>query len=165
MTKFKNTYPKEDDEALLMQYLFDETVALFHRLRVTAEQVHHRQEMSAGGRGILKDLARNGAQTVPQMARTRFVSRQHIQTLVNLLIDEGYVELLDNPAHKSSHLVSLTATGKNLIEEMNLRETKLLTALETDIDLEDLQTTVQVLQQMRQLLASKQWQQLLETNK
>jgi hypothetical protein len=41
--------------------------------------------MTAGKRGVLKGLDRLGPQTVPQMARARPVSRQHIQTLVNRL--------------------------------------------------------------------------------
>src|SRR5262249_26714267 len=81
-----------------LQSVGDETRKLFHRLKAVAETVHGQGETSAGRRGILLDLARHGAHTVPQLARARPVSRQHIQTLVNALRTDRYVELIDNPA-------------------------------------------------------------------
>src|SRR5262245_31922881 len=86
--------------------LIDETVRLYRRLSIVAEQVHHRGEMSGGLRGILRSLKKEGPQTVPHMARVRAVSRQHVQSLVNQLALEGFVVLTANPASKRSPLVS-----------------------------------------------------------
>src|SRR5436190_234471 len=89
--------------------LIDETVALFHRLRAAAAAIHGEGELSAARRGVLRSLARAGAQTVPQIAAARPVSRQHIQTVVDALVADRLVETTDNPAHRRSVLVRLTA--------------------------------------------------------
>ena len=94
-----------------MVSLIDETRLLFHHLRRTAESLHRQGEITAGRRGVLESLHREGPRTVPQLARARPVSRQHIQKLVDPLAAEGLVELVDNPRHKRSKLVRLTAAG------------------------------------------------------
>jgi DNA-binding MarR family transcriptional regulator len=139
-----------------LDQVFTETVALFHRLRAVAEEVHGQGELTAGKRGILKDLARLGPQTVPQMARARPVSRQHIQLLVNMLEADGYVQWVENPAHKRSLLVRLTPEGEALFQTMSQKEAEHLSALEIDIDEKDLETTVSVLRSLRELLTSEQ---------
>jgi DNA-binding MarR family transcriptional regulator len=142
--------------------LFDETVALFHRLRAAAEQVHGQGELSAARRGVLRSLDRLGPQTVPQLARARPVSRQHIQMLVNQLAAEGHVELADNPAHQRSRLVRLTRQGKSLVEAMNHREQKLLAGLETGIPDGKLRAAATVLRAVRQQFESDRWRRLIE---
>ena len=82
---------RDDGKAAALAVLFDAAVALFHRLRATAGEVHGQGEPTAGRRGVLRDLSRLGPQTVPQMARRRPVSRQHIQLLVNGLVDTRHV--------------------------------------------------------------------------
>ena len=64
--------------------------------------------------------------SVPQMARARLVSRQHIQSHVNGLQREGLVELAENPAHKRSHLARLTPEGKEAVHSVKQREAELL---------------------------------------
>ncbi|QDT96475.1 MarR family winged helix-turn-helix transcriptional regulator [Gimesia aquarii] len=112
-----------------IENLIDETVLLFHRLRVVADELHGGGELAAGKRGVLKGLYEIGPQTVPQMARARPVSRQHIQSLVNPLVEEGYVEFIDNPHHRRSKLVQLTGTGRVFVEKMQLREAEVFQTL------------------------------------
>jgi DNA-binding MarR family transcriptional regulator len=145
--------------------VLSETVALFHRLRAVAEQIHRQGAMSAGRRGVLKYLERLGPQTVPQMARARPVSRQHIQTLVNQLAADGLVELSDNPAHKRSRLVRLTPQGKALAEGMNRREAALLSRLKVDIPEQDLRAASAVLRAVQALFESGEWERLLREAK
>ncbi len=67
----------------------------------------------AGGEfGVLKSLVTDGAQTVPQIANARPVSRQHCQTIVNNLTDQGLAEFIENPKHKRSKLVRATKKGR-----------------------------------------------------
>src|SRR5574342_396024 len=77
--------------------LINETVSLFHRLRIVADQIHHCGEMTGALRSILRSLDKLGEQTVPQIARARAVSRQHVQALVNQLAEERLVEFIANP--------------------------------------------------------------------
>lgn len=74
---------------------------------------------NAGGEwGVLRSLVKEGAQTVPEIARARPVSRQHCQTIVNGLYEQGFVEFLDNPRHKRSVLVGVTKKGRTHFENV-----------------------------------------------
>ena len=50
--------------------------------------------------------------TVSQIARRMGGTRQGIQRVANVLAQEGLIEFLDNPDHKSSPKVSLTDSGR-----------------------------------------------------
>jgi DNA-binding MarR family transcriptional regulator len=84
------------------------------RMQDAATDINRRHGISDAQRTVIDMLARQGAETVPAMARMRSVSRQHIQTLVDGLAAQGLVELQDNPAHKRSPLVDLSDGGKRL---------------------------------------------------
>jgi DNA-binding MarR family transcriptional regulator len=139
-----------------MQEVFDQTVSLFHLLRALAAQLHGQGEMTAGRRGILRGLDRLGPQTVPQMARARPVSRQHIQLEVNQLEVDGLVELIENVAHKRSRLVRLTPRGKAQLEAMERREADLYAELGPPIPEWELRATAAVLRELRETLLQAQ---------
>jgi DNA-binding MarR family transcriptional regulator len=129
--------------------LFDETASLYNRLRVLAEQVHGQGEGSAGRRSILRSLDLSGPQTVPQMARVRLVSRQHVQVLVNALIDDGLLELVKNPSHKRSSIVQLSKRGKQMVAAMHKTEEEWLEQLTLDVSKKDIQRTAETLRMVR----------------
>ncbi len=137
--------------------VMNETRALFHRLRAAADEVHRRKKITAGMRGVLEGLDRLGPQTVPQMARARPVSRQHIQALVNPLAARGYVELVENPAHQRSRLVQLTQQGKHLVETMRQREARVLGELDVGVSERDLRAAAALLRQLGAVFESHEW--------
>lgn len=143
--------------------VMDETVRLFHRLKASAEEVHGGGELTAALRGVLRGLMLGGPQTVPQMARTRPVSRQFMQSLVNQLLAAGLVELRENPAHKRSRLVALTREGRSRIESMLRREAALFRAYRYDVPESDLLRTVEILRSLREALESPAFRALLRT--
>ena len=129
--------------------LIDETVALFHRLRAVAEAVHGEGELSAARRGVLTSLARLGPQTVPQMAAVRPVSRQHVQAIVDSLAADRLVETIDNPAHKRSVLVRLTARGRTAVRDIVRRESALLASLDVGVSAAEIDRATEVLKKFR----------------
>lgn len=155
----KRTWPYPPD---ILPDLFDETVALFHRLTVEAEKIHGQGALSAALRGVLRGLWRHGPHTVPSMARMRPVSRQHIQGLVNRLREERLVEFAENPAHKRSQLVKLTPKGMLRTEEMAERESRLLLKLETDLSVHDIGRATETLRAVRRALESPKWKKQFE---
>jgi DNA-binding MarR family transcriptional regulator len=73
----------------------------------------------AGGEwGVLRTLVSEGAMTVPEIARSRPVSRQHCQTIANALEAKGLVEFIENPKHKRSMLLRATKAGRARFEQM-----------------------------------------------
>ncbi len=137
--------------------LLGETAALFHRLRFVAEELHHDGENTAGRRGLLRDLAQRGPQMVPQMARARPVSRQYIQSLVNRLEKDGFVELIDNPAHRRSRLVRLTRAGKRYVEAVARREARAMQRARLPATRAELRAAADTLRRVREFFESAAW--------
>ena len=136
--------------------LLRETVALFHRLKTAATQLHGGGELAAAKRGILKSLE-SGPQTVPQMARARPVSRQHIQSLVDPLAAAGYVELVDNPHHRRSRLVRLTAKGQTAVDRINRREQAIYARLSRCFAPGRVRRAASLLREVREMFEGADW--------
>jgi DNA-binding MarR family transcriptional regulator len=123
----------DDVEALLEQVRL-----VFHRAAQVVEDLHRTEGVTAGMRAVLELLHRTGPATVPQIARARFVTRQHIQTLVNALLDDGLVTTDTNPAHRTSALIRLTPVGRETGQRIRRRERRYLAALDLPVDRERL---------------------------
>jgi DNA-binding MarR family transcriptional regulator len=134
--------------------LIEETLALSRGLQAAIEELHGGEAPSRGRRALLRDLGRLGPQTVPQLARRRSVTRQHVQALVNPLAKAGFVELLANPAHRRSRLVGLTGRGRELVAGMDRRESEAFSALEVAAPGEELRRAADVLRSLRESLES-----------
>ncbi len=139
--------------------------ALMHRLKVAAAELHGQGELSAGKRGVLLSLDALGPRTVPQLARDRPVSRQHIQMLVNPLLEDGCVELVDNPAHKRSKLVQLTEKGMAVVAAMKQREAAVFDRLPLALAADELARTASTLDTLKQLFESDAWRQAVAETK
>lgn len=106
----------------------------------------------AGTWGLMRTLGTEGPRTVPQIARSRPVARQHIQRMVNELAEQGLVELIDNPAHRRSKLVRLTAKGQAVYDELTASLQRAAEDLARGMHAHDLVTTLRVLKDIRQRL-------------
>jgi len=121
---------------------------LYRRAARVVEQAEPVSAMTVGVRAVLDQLHRDGECTVPQMARHQVLSRQFVQRMVNDARAQGYVELVDNPAHARSRLVRLTPLGRAAIDAVLEREHRLMRAVEGDLTRADLETTQRVLRHM-----------------
>ena len=137
--------------------VIDETRQLFHRLRDAAEQLHEANRLTAGERAVLVELAEQGPRTVPYMARARPVSRQHIQTLVNLLLKRSLAELAENPNHQRSKFVQLTGKGRALAKTVRAWEVKVLAQLSREFDPEELEQTAKILSRVGDLFEGQRF--------
>lgn len=141
------TVLNEGLEALLV-----EVNGLANRLKATDPRV----AIPVASRSALQILQRYGPQTVPQIARARFSSRQNIQILINRLKEEGLVELVTNPEHKRSALVRLTERGHAAIVQATAEESKLSTELLPAFSQIELSSATEVLNKLRKLLDGKE---------
>ena len=141
--------------------VLDEAVAVNFRLLRVAEELHRQGPASSARRGILKALADEGPQSVPQMARNRGVTRQHVQTLVNSLMDEGLVEIAKNPAHRRSGLVQLTSEGKQAVRDNTRREAILVKEVTPDVEDLSLEEAYEALHRVRRFLESDKCDRLI----
>jgi DNA-binding MarR family transcriptional regulator len=150
---------KSTDKLEMLGAVINETRSLFHRLKLVAKELHAEDKMTAGKRGVLLDLHRLGPRTVPHLARTRPVSRQHIQSLVNPLFEAGYVEFVENPAHRGSPLVRLTVSGGDLTERILRREAPSLKQAAGRVPQKDLEKTLDSLRAINAYFDSGDWKQ------
>jgi DNA-binding MarR family transcriptional regulator len=108
--------------------------------------------LGASHRAVLVSLYRGGDQTVPALARARPVSRQHIQILVNALLEQLLVEAIANPAHKSSPLIRLTRAGRARFEAMRAKERALLESMRLPATSAEMTATADTLRRLRERL-------------
>jgi DNA-binding MarR family transcriptional regulator len=136
-----------------VEALADEVRLLYHALVRLAGALHGALRVTAPMRAVLEFLQARGPAPVPNIARSRGVSRQHIQTIVNELLSEGLVELRDNPAHRRSCLVALTAVGDATIAAIRDTERAVLGDAFSDVDTADVRAATQTLRAVRVRIA------------
>jgi DNA-binding MarR family transcriptional regulator len=132
--------------------LFHETRLLFHALKQWSETLHAELGMTAAGRGLLELILLGGPATVPGMARERGVSRQHIQQQVDALLERGFLERQDNPAHKRSSMIALSDKGRALIQNMRAEELDALSRMQVGVSDNAILEAAQVLSAWRAAL-------------
>lgn len=132
--------------------LFEEARLLIHALKRWGDALHKNLGLTAATRGVLELLLRGGTATVPQLARARGTSRQHIQQQVDALLEGGLVQRLDNPAHKRSSIIALSDKGRALIQTLRAEELNALTRIQTGVSDHAMQEAAMVLSACRAAL-------------
>lgn len=127
------------------------------RATVRAWRRHHAEDPSGARwtqsqKELLLDLKERGPQTVPQLARYRRVSRQHVQVIANRLIEAGLIVTQPNPAHLRSCLLGLTPAGVDAMAEAD--EVSLDGVDWGAVDLEQLGVAIETLEKVRGKLES-----------
>jgi len=135
--------------------LFDQVRLMWHVMVLTAERLHEDELVTLGMRAVMESLARNGPTAVPDIARSRHVTRQHIQALVNDLLELRLVSLDENPAHRRSALVRLTPEGRKGIERMKRRERQFFDGLELKARPDDLRRAAATLSAVREAMGGR----------
>jgi len=121
---------------------------LFQVLKSLADAVHKDAGLTASTRAVMEALT-DGPRTVPDIARSKSVTRQHIQLLVDELAGSDLVELKPNPAHLRSPLIALSRKGEALFASVRKREAPLIERLAAGLDARKAATTVQTLTALR----------------
>lgn len=88
---------------------------------------------------------------VPQIAAAMGVTRQGVLKQVNLLVEEGLVQALPNPAHKRSPLYALTPVGQTSFDAIDARWNKHAQKMAAEFSAVDLAAAARVLSVLSQL--------------
>ena len=142
-----------DARADAMVELLVAIAGAFFRLRAAGKRHGAVTAWGGGSWGLMRSLALGGAQTVPQLARARPVARQRIQRLCDELAAEGLVEFVDNPGHRRSKLVRLTASGERRHAEQSRRVRDVASRLAAGVPAGDLAAARRVLATLAARLA------------
>ncbi len=125
---------------------------VYRKVLRLVELDQQRSGMSVGVRNVLDQLRRRGALTVPALAREQDLSRQFVQRMVNDARAAGWVETVDNPAHRRSGLVRLTPAGQEAIAAVVASELDRLARVGGDLTGREIDTTLRVLGHMQAAL-------------
>lgn len=126
--------------------------AAFNRLKALSDDLHASGEITTAMRAVMETLAAAGPMTVPQIARAKGVTRQHIQQLADSLTEAGLVSLRENPAHRRSQLIMLTDKGVKAFGRMAAREAPLIGELSGDFTAQDMECATAVLSRLVHLI-------------
>ncbi len=113
--------------------LFEETRRLSQALKRWGDALHQGLGVTAATRGVLDTLLIGGAATVPRIARERGASRQHVQQLVDALLERELVERRSNPSHRRSSFIALTDKGRALVENIRAEERNALQRIQAGV--------------------------------
>ena len=86
--------------------------------------------------------------TVPQIARRMGLSRQADLKIANALVDDGLAEYIDNPDHKTSPILQLTAKGQKMDDAIVQKYIEWSNRFAKPFDLKQLQNTADTLRQL-----------------
>lgn len=128
------------DATVLVQAI----ISCSHRLNSIGRSIG--ATTSRGGTwGLMKSLQQNGPQTIPELARSRPVSRQHIRQLAHSLIGKGWIKTVPNPDHKRSFLLQLTDTGEQAVHSMDQQIESILADGLGELPPEQIEVTIETL--------------------
>jgi DNA-binding MarR family transcriptional regulator len=102
---------------------------------------------------VMASLATGEARSVPELARQRGVSRQHIQTVINALIQAGLARAARNPSHRRSPLLALTDEGLQRLRAVEAREAEHLVRMAPAISHQELAATTSLFDHLERDLA------------
>lgn len=138
-----------------IEAMIREIRACFNRLKLLGDELHQDLGITTAMRSVMEALYEGGKQTVPQVARSKRVTRQHIQVLVNDLVEAAFVITRANPTDKRSPLVALTKQGRAIFDRMRQREKVVLAEMSRALAGSDLDSGLAVLGTLRVYLDSK----------
>lgn len=124
----------------------------FNELASASDAITAPLGLTAAERAVLEHLVRDGAATVPDIARAKSVSRQHIQKLADSLVGKGHAQYHENPAHKRSQLLEVTEPGAEMFRAIVRSEGAVLGRLEGDLDGQDLDAAIAAIRALRAAL-------------
>jgi DNA-binding MarR family transcriptional regulator len=140
--------PIIDSKAEAIAELMLEVAQCFFRIRAVGQKTGLITSWGGGAFGFMRSLALLGPLTVPQIAQMRPTSRQRMQRLADELAAEGLVDFIDNPKHRRSKLVRLTAKGAARYRELNARFLSIASTMGAALSEADIRKTTEIVRQL-----------------
>jgi DNA-binding MarR family transcriptional regulator len=146
--------PERDGRRSILELngLIAQTRGLFHDLEQVSAAILSHEGLTPQERRLLMTLRKLRRGTVPQLARRRGVSRQHVQVTMNDLAKRGFVTFLENPEHKRSRLLVLTDEGEERIRGIMAHEGEAMHRVAAGLAPDEVRAAVAVLSRARNRL-------------
>lgn len=95
--------------------------------------------------------------TVSDAARAMGLTRQSVQRLADLLVEDGMAEYLPNPAHRRARLLAPTERGWAAIAVLRPRQHACMNQVSEEISAEELERTVRLLDRVIAKMENDPW--------
>ncbi len=128
---------------------------LYSLLKALGDEMHADIGITASIRAVMSSLTVEDGRTVPELARERAVSRQHIQSVINEMLAVGLVEATCNPSHRRSARFVLTDEGRKRLRVIGEREARYLTRLAPAISHMELAAATRLFDHLERDLAAR----------
>jgi DNA-binding MarR family transcriptional regulator len=128
---------------------------LYSLLKTLGDEMHADIGVTAGVRSVMSALAAEDGRTVPELARERGVSRQHIQSVINELLAIGLVAATPNPSHRRSARFVLAEEGRRRLRLIGEREALYLTQLAPAVSHMELAAATRLFDHLERDLAAR----------
>jgi DNA-binding MarR family transcriptional regulator len=142
------TGPIADSKGEAIADLMLEIAQCFFRIRALGQKTGFITSWGGGTFGFMRSLALLGPLTVPQIAEMRPTSRQRMQRLADELAAQGLVKFVDNPRHRRSKLVRLTAKGEARYRELDIRLRAMASTLGVAPSEAEIRKTAEIVRQL-----------------
>lgn len=96
--------------------------------------------------------------SVAQIARQMGLSRQAVQRIADVLVEEGFATFGDNPDHKRAKLVDLSDRGREVLEEADRRHARWSKRLAASFGVAPMNSALWLLQTIRRRLVAAERQ-------
>jgi DNA-binding MarR family transcriptional regulator len=93
--------------------------------------------------------------TVPQVARAWWLSRQSVQRVADVLVEEGFAIYEDNPGHRRSKLLRITQRGLTALRRIRQEQRAWADGLGAEIGEADLEAANAVLDRVVRAMARR----------
>ena len=140
--------PVNESKAEAAAELMFEVSQCFFKIRALGQKAGLITSWGGGAFGFMRSLSHLGPLTVPQIAQMRPTSRQRMQRLADELAAEGLVKFIDNPKHRRSKLVQLTAKGETRYRELNARLLVIASTMGAALSEAEIRKTIEVVRQL-----------------
>ena len=91
---------------------------------------------------------------VAGIARQMGITRQSVQRIANILVDEGLAEYLPNPAHRRAKLLQPTGAGREAISRIDSAHAAVADKLASELGLDTFRETLDTLTRLSEALDS-----------
>ena len=125
---------------------------LFRALAERSNDMLADRGITSADRAVMEFLYPDEALTVPQIASRYQVSRQHVQTTINPLIECGLLVTRKNPRHKRSPCISLSPQGRKLFTSIRRADIRAVDRVFRNIPQQDRDVTAATLETLLQAL-------------
>src|SRR5579872_2113457 len=128
---------------------------LYSLLKAVGDEIHAGVGVTTSMHAVMSSLAVGRGRTVPDLARERAVSRQHIQSVINELLQAGLAVAARNPSHRRSPLLELTDEGLRRLRTVEAREAEYLTRIAPAVSHLELAATARLFDHLERDLAAQ----------